>query len=81
VSVWRYPVKSMQGEELYTAHITERGIVGDRAYAIMDRTTGYIASAKYPRKWGKLLECRAAFVETPQPGEPLPAVEITKRRD
>jgi uncharacterized protein YcbX len=67
----------MQGEELNTAYITERGIVGDRAYAIMDRTTGYIASAKHPRKWGKLLECRATFVDTPQPGKPLPPVEIT----
>jgi hypothetical protein len=66
VSVWRYPVKSMQGEEINGADITDRGILGDRAYALMDRTTGHIASAKHPRKWSKLLECRGAFVEPPQ---------------
>lgn len=77
VSVWRYPVKSMQGEELNGTLVTLRGVLGDRAYAVMDRTTGYIASAKHPRKWGKLLECRAAFVEPPQLGAPLPPVWIT----
>ncbi len=77
VSVWRYPVKSMQGEELNGAIVTDRGVLGDRAYAVMDRTTGYIASAKHPRKWGKLLECRAGFVEPPQPSAPLPPVWIT----
>jgi uncharacterized protein len=28
--LWRYPVKSMAGEQLDTAEITEHGIVGDR---------------------------------------------------
>ena len=32
--LWRYPVKSMQGEELNAAEVTERGAVGDRAYEI-----------------------------------------------
>ena len=77
VSLWGYPVKSMQGEEIGTASISERGIVGDRAYALMDRATGHIASAKHPRKWGKLLQCRAAFTEPPRPGVPLPRVRIT----
>lgn len=76
-SVWRYPVKSMQGEELREAILTERGILGDRAYALRDRETGHIASAKHPRKWGSLLACRAAFVESPLPGRPLPPVFIT----
>src|SRR2546425_1468431 len=30
VSLWRYPVKSMMGEELNAAEITERGLLGDR---------------------------------------------------
>ena len=29
VSLWRYPVKSMMGEELNSSYITERGLVGD----------------------------------------------------
>lgn len=77
VALWRYPVKSMQGEELNGAAITEHGILGDRAYALREQSTGYIASAKHPRKWGKLFACRAAFVEPPQVGAPLPPVWIT----
>jgi uncharacterized protein YcbX len=77
VAVWRYPVKSMQGEELNGAPITERGVLGDRAYAIRDQATGHIASAKHPRKWSALFACRAAFVEPPRPGWPLPPIWIT----
>ncbi len=77
VSLWRYPVKSMQGEELNAAVVTGRGIAGDRAYAVIDRATGLVASAKHPRKWGRLFECSAALVEPPGPGDPPPPVRIT----
>ena len=30
VGLWRYPVKSMMGEELNATEVTERGLVGDR---------------------------------------------------
>jgi uncharacterized protein YcbX len=72
VALWRYPVKSMLGEELNAAALTERGLVGDRAYALVDRATGKVASAKNPRKWGTLFDCRATFVAPPQPGAPPP---------
>ncbi len=36
VALWRYPVKSMMGEELNAAVVTERGLLGDRAYALLD---------------------------------------------
>ena len=74
--LWRYPVKSMQGEELNAAEMTERGVVGDRAYALLDRETGKVASAKNPRKWARLFDFRAAFIETPRAGAPLPPVRI-----
>jgi uncharacterized protein len=78
VSIWRYPVKSMLGEELNSSYITERGLVGDRSYALIDQETGKVASAKNPRKWGKLFDFRAAFIDTPQVVENiLPAVRIT----
>jgi uncharacterized protein YcbX len=77
VGLWRYPVKSMQGEELDETVIAERGILGDRAYAVMDRATGHIASAKHPGKWSKLWACRAAYAEPPRPAAPLPPVWIT----
>lgn len=76
-SLWRYPVKSMQGEELDGAVVTGRGIVGDRAYALVDRETGLVASAKHPRKWERLFGCGAAYVEPPRPGAPPPPVRIT----
>jgi uncharacterized protein YcbX len=77
VSLWRYPVKSMLGEELNSSYITERGLVGDRAYALVDQETGKVASAKNPRKWGKLFDFRAAFIDTPQAIESIPPVRIT----
>jgi uncharacterized protein YcbX len=78
VSIWRYPVKSMLGEELNSSYITERGLIGDRTYAVIDQETGKVASAKNPRKWGKLFDFRAAFIEDPpQVVENIPAVRIT----
>ncbi len=76
-SMWRYPVKAMQGEQIPGAAVTERGVLGDRVYAILDRATGHVASAKHPRKWNNLFRCHAAFVESPQLGAPLPPVVIT----
>jgi uncharacterized protein len=74
--LWRFPVKSMLGQELETVEVTEHGVVGDRAYAIVDRETGKVASAKHPKLWPDLLGCRAEFVEPPRPGEETPAVRI-----
>jgi len=77
VSLWRYPVKSMMGEELNAAGVTERGLLGDRTYALVDPTNGKVASAKNPRKWPQLFDFRAAFVDTPHPGAKVPPVRIT----
>ena len=70
-SLWRYPVKSMLGEELQACELTERGFVGDRAYALVDVENGKVASTKNPRKWARLFECRAEFLDGPR------AVRIT----
>jgi uncharacterized protein len=81
VSLWRYPVKSMLGEELNSSYVTERGLVGDRSYALIDQETGKVASAKNPRKWGKLFDFRAAFIEDTPPQQVaeniLPPVRVT----
>ena len=69
VSLWRYPVKSMTGEELNATEVTDRGLLGDRAYALVDPSNGKIASAKNPRKWGKLFDFRPAFVEPLRTGQ------------
>src|SRR2546421_5552563 len=77
VALWRYPVKSMLGEELNASAVTTRGLLGDRAYALVDRSDGKVASAKNPRKWPQLFDFRAAFVEPLRPGAPLAPVRIT----
>ena len=63
LSLWRYPVKSMIGEEVDSSLLTERGLSGDRAFALLDLSTGRVASAKNPRKWGKLFEFHASSIE------------------
>lgn len=71
----RYPVKSMQGESTDTATITLHGMLGDRAFALIDVETGKVASAKNPRKWPGLLAYSATFVTPPGNGA-TPKVQI-----
>jgi uncharacterized protein len=76
LSIRRYPVKSMLGEELDACEVTERGLFGDRAYALIDIADGKIVSAKNPRKWARLFAFRAAYAEPPRSGARLPPVRI-----
>ena len=76
-ALWRFPVKSMPGERLDMADVTERGIVGDRAYALIETETGKVVSAKNPRLGPAMLGCRAEFTESPREGEQPPPVRIT----
>ena len=46
VSLWRYPVKSMGGEQLSTAEVGASGIDGDRHWAVLDVGTGKILTAR-----------------------------------
>jgi uncharacterized protein YcbX len=75
--LWRYPVKSMRGERIDASEVTGSGLVGDRAYAVVDSATGKVGSAKHPRLWGALLECAARYVDPPRPEAPCPPVSIT----
>jgi uncharacterized protein YcbX len=75
-AVWRFPVKSMQGELLDAGEVTRSGVVGDRAYALVDTETGKVVSAKHPKKWSSVLACRARFLEQPVAGEEPPPVQI-----
>jgi uncharacterized protein YcbX len=77
VALWRYPVKSMMGEELNVADVTSGGLLGDRAYALVDSSNGKVASAKNPRKWPTLFDCRAALADVPRTGMSIPPVRIT----
>jgi uncharacterized protein len=75
-ALYRYPVKSMLGEALERCRIDERGVVGDRAYALLDVETGTVASAKVPRLWGRLLAFSARCAGEPR-RDAAPVVEIT----
>ena len=72
-ALWRYPVKSMLGEQLDELHITPRGVVGDRAWALRDLDNRRIASAK---KFSELLKFHAEYEGAPKAGN-LPPVKIT----
>lgn len=76
-ALWRFPVKSMLGEELDATEVSSSGLAGDRAYALIDPATGKVVSAKNPRLWPNLLGCRARFLEPPHAGEDPPPVRIT----
>jgi uncharacterized protein YcbX len=59
--LWQYPVKSMQGEEVREV------LIG----------TGKVVSAKRPKRYGALLECRARFLSAPRADAPTPPIEVT----
>lgn len=56
-ALWRYPVKSLRGESLTAAHVTERGLEGDRQWALRELDRGGIMSA---RVWAAMLQLRAS---------------------
>lgn len=57
-SLWRYPVKSMQGHMVPALDFDAWGVVGDRAYGVLNRESGTILSAK---REGRLFEAAADY--------------------
>ena len=78
--LWRYPVKSMVGEDLARLELSDAGVVGDRCWAVRDEVRGGIRGAK---KIGRLMELSARF--TADAGGPveidLPDGSITGSAD
>lgn len=58
VALWRYPVKSLQGEEREEIEIAPGGVRGDRAFGVADHEAATVLSAK---REGRLLEARATL--------------------
>jgi len=71
VEIRRCPVKSMQGELPAEAALGTMGLVGDRAYGLVDLETGAVASAKDPRRWSSLLAVSARYPGEPGPDQPV----------
>jgi len=59
--LYRYPVKSMQGEAYDRIEIDTSGVIGDRAIALIDQQTGKLVTAKQPALWKKVLSLRASL--------------------
>jgi hypothetical protein len=47
--IWRYPIKSLAGEQLQETLLTEIGLPGDRRVAILSERGRWITARKYPR--------------------------------
>jgi MOSC domain-containing protein len=62
--LFRYPVKSMQGERLSAVDIGAHGVIGDRAYALRE-VNGRVVTAK---KWANMLEFSSRYEAPPTPG-------------
>lgn len=76
--IWRYPVKSMGGEQVAYAVINDKGLAGDRCWAIINAETNEISHAK---RWPELLNYRAtlragADLQASGFGEEVPDVTI-----
>ena len=75
--LWRFPVKSMTGEQLEEATFTDRGLVGDRGYGLIDAKTKKVVSGKSTRLFPGILNCQATYLEPPTLGQALPPVRIS----
>lgn len=72
--LWRYPVKSMQGDRLPRAEVTARwGVPGDRGWGLRDEQAGEIRGAK---RITSLMRFHARYLDEPD-GASTPTVEIT----
>ena len=71
--IWRYPVKSMGGQQRDGCRLNDRGIPGDRGWAVRDEADGEIKSG---RSIPALLQCDARYLEAPA-ADRVPHVEIT----
>lgn len=72
--VWRYPAKSMLGEQLDRVVVGRRGLAGDRCWAVRDEQRGGIRGAK---KIAGLMRLGASYRDEPVIGRPAFPIDIT----
>jgi uncharacterized protein YcbX len=71
--IWRYPVKSMSGEQLEDCTVGELGIPGDRGWALRDEKTNEITNGK---NIPVMMQTAARYREDPGNGS-VPHVDMT----
>jgi uncharacterized protein YcbX len=72
----RYPIKSLLGERLATAEVDERGLLGDRLWAVRD-PDGKLGSGKNTRRFRRM---PGLFTLRGQAGDPVPTLELPDGR-
>ena len=76
--VWRYPVKSIGGQRVVASMVDERGLLGDRLWAVRDED-GKLGSGKDSRRFRRmagLLGVTARYRAEPRTGEIEPPVVV-----
>ncbi len=62
MEIWRYPVKSLQGEQLASTAIGPHGLAGDRQWGLLDVGTGFVLTARREARllfaWARLSDGR-----------------------
>lgn len=76
--LWRYPVKSMEGNKVQESVIGKEGMLGDRYWVIRDESHDELSTV---RKMPKLLKFKASYTEEPvsnanSPTVPPVAIEL-----
>jgi uncharacterized protein YcbX len=72
-ALYRYAVKSMDGNALSSVSVGPSGIPGDRGWALRETATGRAASAK---RFPELMLCKAQYIDEPIAGSSPPPAEI-----
>ena len=70
--IWRYPVKSMGGEQIESTAIDQNGVAGDRGWAIREG-----GDTRTARQIPRLLHCAARYAQTPTAQRRSPQVELS----
>lgn len=65
IAITRYPVKSMSGEEINSSYVTKKGLLGDRRFALIDKLSNKVVSAKNPKKWPNIFFYSSKFLSEP----------------
>lgn len=78
IELWRFPVKSLQGEQVSSTELGPQGLKGDRQFAIFDVETGFGLTA---RRMPTLLFGAARMRENASPEIALPDGSVAEDDD
>ena len=70
-SLWRYPVKSMRGEQLDELFVGFAGVYGDRIFAIRSSASPAVFPYLTGREQAEMLRCQPRFLDPEATMKPL----------